>query len=105
MNARLILSALSAAMIVTGCAHHREYAWFRADTTKQDRELALKTAHAEAVKAYPSTAKLKPPPKNPVEGEERLAEMRRSVEALYLSAHGWHHVYYDRKGRMYEVER
>jgi hypothetical protein len=100
MSTRLFLSAAVAAFIFAGCAQHREYVWHKGGAGDRERDQDLKAAHAEAMKAYPSVGKLKNPPKSPRKAEERLGEMRRSVQALYMASHSWHLVYFDSQGRM-----
>jgi hypothetical protein len=104
MSTRLFLSAAVAALIFAGCAQHRDYVWHKGGAGDRERDQDLKAAHAEAMKAYPNVGKLKNPPKNPRKAEERLGEMRRSVQALYMASHGWHLVYFDSQGRMIAAE-
>jgi hypothetical protein len=106
MNTRLFLTAAVAAFIfvLAGCAPHREYVWHKGGAGRRELDRDLNAARAEAMKAYPNVGKLKKPPKNPRKAEEELGEMRRSVQALYMSSHGWHLVYYDSQGRMLHAE-
>lgn len=104
MSTRLFLSAAVAACIFTGCAHHKEYFWYRSGGGDRDRDRDLAAARAEAMAAYPNVGKLKNPPKNPHKAEEQLHEMRRSVQALYMASHGWNLVFYDRHGKMRPAE-
>lgn len=100
MSTRLFLTAAVAACIFTGCAQHKEYFWHKGGAGDQERDRDLAKARAEAMSAYPNVGKLKNAPKNPRKADEKLHEMRRSVQALYMSAHGWELVYIDGKGRM-----
>ena len=104
MSTRLFLSAAAAVFVFTGCAHQKEYFWHKGGAGDRERDHALAAARTEAMAAYPNVGKLKKAPKNPRKAEEQLHEMRRSVQALYMAAHGWHLVYIDSQGRMLHAE-
>jgi hypothetical protein len=113
MSTRLLLTILAASFLsLSGCAHRPpEYRWVRAASTQTEQESDLAAARAEAWKAYPEWSRLpaerqaalkkKFPKKSDVELEEYLAEMRHSIEALYMEAHGWHLVVIDSQGRVH----
>ena len=104
MNTRLFLSVAVASCILAGCAHKKEYVWHKGGAGPRERDRDLAAARAEAMKAYPNVGKLKNAPKDPRKAEEQLGEMRRSVQALYMAAHGWHLMYYDSQGRLLHAE-
>ena len=101
-------------LALAGCVHRSpEYRWVQYGFTTSERDRDLAAARGEAWKAYPTWSSLpadrqaalkkKFPKKNDAELEEKLAEMRHSVEALYMEAHGWHLVTVDRRGHMHRV--
>jgi len=113
MSPRLFFTILGASLLsLNGCAHRPpEYRWIRAASTQTEQESDLAAARAEAWKAYPEWSRLpadrqaalkkKYPKESDTEIEGHLAEMRHSVEALYMEAHGWHLVTVDSKGRLH----
>jgi hypothetical protein len=115
MSNRLSLTALGVILLsLAGCAHRTpEYRWVRAVSGQSERDRDLAAARDEAWKAYPELKNLsadrqealrkKFPKKKDAELEEYLAEMRHSVESLYMEAHGWHLVKVDSEGREYHV--
>lgn len=104
MSTRLFLSFAVAISIVTGCAHKKEYVWHKGGAGDRERDRDLASARAEGMKAYPDASKLKKAPKDPKKADEQLGEMRRSVQALYMAAHGWHLMYVDSKGQLHHAE-
>lgn len=103
MSIRFFLCALAAFAMFSGCAHKREYQWYRGGMTKEQLDRDLKAAHEEAVKAYPSVEKMAHKPAH--NAEEHFEEMRRSVQALYMESHGWFLVYYNHRGEMHQAPR
>jgi hypothetical protein len=78
--------------------------------TQSEHDKDMAAARDQAWKDYPewknlpadrrAALKKKFPKKTDAELEEYLAEMRHSVESLYMEAHGWKLVLVDSKGRM-----
>jgi len=81
----------------------------KAATTQSEHDRDMAAARQEAWKAYPEWKNLpadrqaalrkKFPEKSDAQREEYLAEMRHSVESLYMDAHGWHLITIDSQGR------
>ena len=115
MSIRLLLTIFTASLLIlTGCAHRSsEHRWVKAAATQTEYDRDLAAARAEAWKSYPewkhlpadrqAALKKKFPKKEDKELEEYLAEMRHSVESLYMEGHGWHLVTVDSKGRLLDA--
>jgi hypothetical protein len=96
------LLALLATLVVAACSmHHPQLVWHQGGRTQSELDRDLAAARAEAIKAYPSAEPFQAKAKKPGEAEAKLAEMRNSVVELYMVTHGWHLVYFDRRGRMH----
>jgi hypothetical protein len=101
MSIRILFSiAGAAALLLTSCVFDRpEPVWRKTGWTQPaiDRDLAV--AHAEAEKSFPDAKPFEEKAKKPGEAEEMLEEARESVVHLWMTAHGWYYVRYDRRGR------
>jgi hypothetical protein len=96
------LPALLAVLVLTGCSmHEHHYVWHQGGRTQSELDRDLAAARAEAIKAYPDATPFEAKAKKPGEAEAMLADMRNSVLELYMVTHGWHLVYFDRRGRMH----
>ena len=98
MSTRILASLIGAlALVVAGCAHH-ENVWIKRGATSHSRERDLAIAEAEATRAYPDAKAFLAKAKTPEKAEEQLHEMRHEVVNLWMVAHGWQLVYFDRGG-------